>query len=131
MVSTDPISDMFSRIRNAIAVNKTVVSMPHSKIKEEVARLLVTNGFLRDVRINSKGIHKELEIKINGEDEPSVITEITRISRPGRREYVKSTKISLVKHGRGITIISTSKGLMTGAEAIKQKLGGEVVCEVY
>jgi small subunit ribosomal protein S8 len=131
MVSTDPISDMFTRIRNAIAVNKTVVGLPHSKIKETVAKILVENGFLKNVTVDSEGITKTLIIEINDEDTNSTITEIARLSRPGRRVYVSADEIPNVKRGRGIVILSTSSGVMTGHEAKTKHLGGELLGQVY
>ena len=131
MVSTDPISDMFTRIRNAIAVNKTVVEMPHSKIKETVAKILAENGFLKGVSVDTKGIGKTLVIEINDEDTNSTITEIARLSRPGRRVYVGADEIPSVKRGRGIVIVSTSSGVMTGQEAKTKHLGGELIGQVY
>jgi small subunit ribosomal protein S8 len=131
LVSTDPIADMLTRVRNAVAVNKGEVSMPHSKLKETVAKILADNGFLSGVGINEQNGRKMLTIKINGEDEPAKITDISRLSRPGRRLYVKSAAIPTVKRGRGLVVISTSKGIMTGKQAANQKLGGELICEVY
>ncbi len=131
LVSTDPIADMLSRIRNAIAVNKMEVRLPHSKIKETVAKVLVDNGFLVGVKSEEIGGHLTLVIKINDENDSSKITEIARLSRPGRRLYVKSPAIPRVKYGRGIVVVSTSKGMMTGQQAASQKLGGELICEVY
>jgi small subunit ribosomal protein S8 len=131
MVSTDPISDMFTRIRNAIAVNKTVVEMPHSNIKETVAKILATNGFLADVKTSGKAPTKTLQITINSEDANATITEIERLSKPGRRLYVSADKIPTVKRGRGIVIVSTSSGVMTGHEAKAKRLGGELIGQVY
>lgn len=131
MVSTDPISDMLTRVRNAIAVSKTEVSMPHSKIKENVAQLLKTNNFINDVSSEGEGIAKKLVIKINNESANARITEIQRISRPGRRSYTSADKIPTVKRGRGIVIVSTSKGLMTGEDAKNARIGGELICKVY
>jgi small subunit ribosomal protein S8 len=130
MVSTDPIADMFTRIRNAIAVNKHEVSMPHSKIKEAVAKILADNGFLTGVSVNGDGL-KTLNITINAEDANAAITEIDRLSKPGRRLYVNADKIPTVKRGRGIVIISTSSGVMTGKEARAKRLGGELIGQVY
>jgi small subunit ribosomal protein S8 len=130
MVSTDPISDMFTRIRNAIAVNKQEVSMPHSKIKEAVARILADNGFLANVSVSGDGF-KTLHITINSEDANAAITEIARLSKPGRRSYVGADKIPTVKRGRGIVIVSTSSGVMTGKEAKAKRLGGELIGQVY
>jgi small subunit ribosomal protein S8 len=130
MVSTDPIADMFTRIRNAIAVNKHEVSMPHSKIKEAVAKILADNGFLESVSVSDNGF-KILNITINAEDANATITEIERLSKPGRRLYVGADKIPTVKRGRGIVIISTSSGVMTGKEAKAKRLGGELIGQVY
>ena len=131
MVSTDPISDMLTRIRNAIAVSKATVDMPHSKIKQNVAELSKANNFIDDVSQEGEGISKKLTIKINGENANARISEIQRISRPGRRSYANVDKIPTVKRGRGIVILSTSKGLMTGDEAKKTRIGGELICKVY
>jgi len=131
MVSTDPISDMLTRIRNAIAVNKREVSMPHSNIKEQVAGLLKTSGFIDKVTVEGKGIEKKLVIITNSESTNARITEIARMSRPGRRMYVGADGIPTIKSGRGLVIISTSHGLMTGNEAKKKKVGGELICKVY
>jgi small subunit ribosomal protein S8 len=130
MVSTDPISDMFTRIRNAIAVNKNEVTMPYSKIKEAVAKILAGNGFLSDVSVTDNGF-KNLHIVINSEDANATITEIARLSKPGRRMYVNADKIPTVKRGRGIVIVSTSAGVMTGKEAKAKRLGGELIGQVY
>lgn len=131
MVSTDPISDMLTRIRNAIAVNKTEVRMPHSKIKQSVAELLKTSNFIDNVSVDGEGITKTLIVTINGGNTNARITEIQRLSRPGRRAYTTVDDIPTVKRGRGIVIISTSKGLMTGEEAKKTRIGGELICKVY
>ena len=131
LVSTDPIADMLSRVRNGIAAGKTEVSMPHSKVKETIARILVDNGFLAKVSIEEQDNRKNLVITINSEEEPAKITEISRLSRPGRRLYVKAPAIPRVKSGRGMVVISTSRGIMTGKDAASQKLGGELICEVY
>lgn len=129
--STDPIADMLSRIRNAIAVRKHQISLPHSNVKESVARLLKDSNFLSDIKVNGEGIEKTLIVTINDEAENARITEIVRMSKPGRRFYVASKDIPTVKRGRGLVIISTSKGVMTGEEAKKQHVGGELICKVY
>lgn len=131
ITTTDPIADMLSRIRNAIAVHKNEVSMPHSKVKESVARLLKDNGFLSDVRVSDATVGKTLHITINNEAENARITEIVRLSKPGRRFYTKAKEIPAVKRGRGVVIVSTSKGMMTGVEARNQGVGGELICKVY
>lgn len=130
-VSTDPIADMLTRIRNAIAVRKHEVSMPHSIVKESVARLLKQSNFVDNVTVEDATVGKTLTVVINNEGTNPRITEIVRISKPGRREYVKVENIPTVKHGRGIVIVSTSKGVMTGGQAKKNGIGGELICKVY
>ncbi len=130
-VSTDPIADMLSRIRNAVAVRKHAVAMPHSKVKESVAKILKQSGFIDEVTVTKATIGKTMEITINQDGTNARITEIARLSRPGRRQYIGSDKIPTVKQGRGIVVISTSKGIMTGAEAKKKGIGGELICKVY
>lgn len=131
-ISTDPIADMLARIRNAVLVNKHEVAMPHSNVKETVAKILAKSGFLADVKVNKDNAgRKELVISINPEGASATITEIARLSTPGRRLYVKSKEIPSVKRGRGIVVISTSQGMMTGDEAKTKHLGGELICKVY
>jgi len=122
---------MLSRIRNAILVRKSEISLPHSKVKESVARLLKESNFLSDIKVTDAPVGKTLVVRINDETENARITEIVRLSKPGRRFYVAAKDIPTVKRGRGVVIISTSKGLMTGSEAKKQHVGGELICKVY
>lgn len=129
--STDPIADMLSRIRNAIAVRKTEVLLPHSKVKEAVASLLQENNFIDRVSVTDASIGKTLHVTINTQDSNARITEIKRLSTPGRRYYVAAKDIPSVKSGRGIVIVSTSKGMMTGAQAKTAGIGGELICRVY
>ena len=129
--STDPIADMLTRIRNAIAVRKTEVTMPHSKVKEAVATLLKTSGFVDGVSVADATVGKTLTITINAEGTNARITEIARLSTPGRRTYAGSDKIPTVMRGRGMVIISTSKGILSGTDAKKQGVGGELICKVY
>lgn len=129
--STDPIADMLTRIRNAIAVRKNEVKMPHSKVKESVANLLKTSGFVDAVAVSDLTVGKELTITINAENTNARITEIVRLSKPGRREYSSSDDIPTVKRGRGLVIVSTSKGMLSGVDAKKQGVGGELICKVY
>lgn len=131
MTSTDPIADMLTRVRNAILVRKSEVSMPHSKAKQAVAEILKSNGFLKDVSVVDASVGKTLKLVINDEHENAPITEIVRMSKPGRRFYVKAKDIPTVKRGRGIVVVSTSKGVMTGQDAKAQSVGGELICKVY
>ncbi|MEK7519453.1 MAG: 30S ribosomal protein S8 [Patescibacteria group bacterium] len=137
---TDPITDMLNRIRNAQAVLKDQVALPFSKIKYEIAKILEREGFIEKVEKKGRKIKKIIEItlKYTNEDldqsslrKNLVISGLTRISKPGQRIYVKARKIKIVKSGYGIAIISTPKGLMTNKEARRQKLGGEVICEIW
>lgn len=129
--TTDPIADMLTRIRNAINVRKNEVTLPHSKIKESVAKLLQQSNFIDDVSVKDAPIGKVMTVTINEADSNSRITEIVRISKPGRRYYVNAKEIPIVKRGRGVVIISTSRGLMTGDQAKAEKVGGELICKVY
>ena len=131
MVSTDPIADMLTRIRNALLVRKEEVSMPHSKMKQSVAEILAENKFIESTKVKGTGIEKALVLTVMSETGVSPITEINRVSKPGRRVYAKVADIPTIKRGRGLVIVSTSKGVMTGAEAKSKKLGGEVLCSVY
>ncbi len=129
--STDPIADMLTRIRNAIMVRKHEVSLPHSKIKESVARLLQESKFVDKVSVSDAPVGKVLTVQINDEATSARITEIVRMSKPGRRHYVNAQEIPVVKRGRGLVIVSTSKGLMTGDKARAEHIGGELICKVY
>ena len=131
MQTTDPIADLLTRIRNAKMVGKTEVRVPSSKMKKVVADQLVKNGYLANVKLEDAKPRGVLVVKINEDGENSTITEITRISKPGRRVYVGFREIPKVKNGRGLVLISTSKGVMTGTEAVKAKLGGELLLKVY
>lgn len=130
-VTTDPIADMLTRIRNAVAVRKQTVFLPHSNAKESIARLLQQNKFIDTVASDGTGVDKKLVLTIFDDDSNPKITEIVRLSKPGRRQYVKASNIPVVKRGRGLVIISTSNGVMTGDEARKQGVGGELICKVY
>ncbi len=130
--STDPISDMLTRIRNAILVNKNEITVPHSKIKESIAKLLKDNRFLSDVSVvNLPSIGKLIKIVINDSNLNSNITEIKRLSKPCKRLYVPVNEIPSIKRGRGLIIVSTSKGLMTGDKAKTLNIGGELICQIY
>ncbi len=129
--TTDPIADMLSRIRNAIAVRKEEVTLPHSKVKQSVAELLQQNKYVEKVRVEDAEVGKLIRITLSKTGSNSNITEIERMSTPGRRMYSSVDKIPVIKRGRGIVIVSTSKGLMTGENAKKSGLGGELICKVY
>jgi small subunit ribosomal protein S8 len=105
--------------------------LPHSKVKQSVAELLKQAGFITGVKTVDATVGKTLHLTLNDENANSPITEIVRMSKPGRRYYVRTQDIPSVKRGRGVVIISTSKGMMTGDEAKKQGIGGELICKIY
>ncbi|MGK2896000.1 MAG: 30S ribosomal protein S8 [Candidatus Saccharimonadales bacterium] len=129
--STDPIADLLTRIRNAAAVGKTEVRVPTSKIKKVVAEQLKKNGYLYAVKEEAGKPRGTLVITINEAGKNAAFTELSRVSKPGRRSYVGAAEIPRVKSGRGIVLVSTSKGVVTGQEAVKQRLGGEVLLKIY
>ena len=129
MMTTDPIADMLTRIRNGLSANKTMVVVPYSKIKHSIAQILKTNGYITDVKEVKNGAFMMLELKLAGSNKK--ITTITRVSKPGRRMYTPMSEIPKVLGGRGIVIISTPSGIMTGSEARKKGVGGELICTVY
>lgn len=129
--STDPIADLLTRIRNAAAVGHSEIRVPASKLKVTVAKQLQAAGYLADVQVESAKPRDILVVTINKPGENSVISEISRVSTPGRRVYVGANEIPRVKSGRGMVLISTSKGVITGDEAKKQRLGGELLLKVY
>ena len=129
--TTDPVADLITRIRNAIAVGKTEIRVPTSKLKFAVADKLQKIHYLEKVEVEKAEPRSILHIIINNEDENARINEITKISKPGRRIYAGVNEIPKVKSGRGTVLISTSKGIMTGQEAVKNKLGGEILVKVW
>ena len=129
--TTDPIADLLTRIRNAKMVGKNEIRVPSSKLKKVVAEQLVKNGYLTKVAVESAKPRDILVVTINNPGENSAINELSRVSKPGRRVYVGAADMPRVKSGRGLVLVSTSKGVMTGTEAAKNKLGGEVLLKVY
>lgn len=129
--TTDPIADLLTRIRNAVMVGKNEIRVPSSKMKVTVAKELKKAKYLYEVKVESTKPRDTLVIVINQPGENANITEITRLSKPGRRVYVSANDIPRVKNGRGIVLVSTSKGVLQGQEAIKQRLGGELLLKVY
>ncbi|OYX43112.1 30S ribosomal protein S8 [Candidatus Saccharibacteria bacterium 32-49-12] len=129
--STDPIADLLTRIRNAVMVGKNEIRVPSSKLKHTVATELKKAGYLTAVSIEAAKPRDILVVTINEPGENSTINEIQKVSKPGRRVYVAARDIPKVKSGRGVVLVSTSKGVITGQEAAKQRLGGEVLVKVY
>jgi small subunit ribosomal protein S8 len=127
---SDPISDMLTRIRNAGRALLPAVELPHSRMKESVAKILKTEGYLADVAVEGNKI-KKLKIRLKYQGKKNVIEGLKRVSRPGLRRYVGATEIPRVLSGMGVSILSTPEGVMTGAQAKKKNLGGELLCYVW
>ena len=127
---TDPIADMLTRIRNAVAVNKPEVVLPYSKIKLAIAKILVKEEYLESAeKIDEKFSNLKLVLKYN--NKKPVITHIKRISKPGRRVYVGKDSIPFVLNDLGIAVMSTSRGVMSNKQARRSRVGGELICEIW
>ncbi len=132
MSMSDPIADFLTRIRNARAARLKMLEMPHSRLKNEVARILKREGYIRDYSTEGSGGKRVLRIYMKYDrDEQPVIEGLKRVSRPGLRRYVPAEKIPRVLGGMGIAILSTSSGIMTDSEARKKRVGGEVMCHIW
>ena len=131
---TDPLADMLTRIRNAVRVERPVVEMPLSKVKRGVAEVLKREGYIwdwREEQVDGKPV-KQLSIDLKyGPNGERVIRHIKRVSKPGRRVYSRATELRPILNGLGISIISTSRGVISDREARQKKLGGEVLCELW
>ena len=129
---TDPISDMLARLRNGALARHDRVEMPHSFLKQHIAEVLKGEGFVDDVRSSEGEGPKLLTVVLRyGRGRESAIDGVRRVSTPGRRVYVRHDRIPKVRSGMGVSILSTSKGVMTDKEARKQRIGGELLCEVW
>ncbi len=131
-MTTDPIGDMLTRIRNAVAVGHERVAMPSSKVKVGIAQILVDEGFIDRFEVADEGFRRELELVLRyGEKRRPVIEGIKRISKPGHRVYRGSRELPRVQGGIGVAVVSTSQGLLPDREARRRRLGGEILCEVW
>lgn len=128
---SDPVADMCARIKNAYQVRQKNLAIPFSKMKEEIAKILVAEGYIKEMKIEGKGKEKRIILALLYKKKQPAMTGIKRISRPGMRAYAKANKILPVLSGLGISIISTSQGLMTSREARKKNLGGEIICSIW
>ena len=132
MSMSDPMADMFTRIRNAASARHESVRVPASNVKRAVAGVLHEEGFVKDVQEVEEGPRKFLELEITyGEDRKALLSGIRRVSRPGLRVYVNKQEIPRVYGGLGVAVMSTSQGVMSGREAWRRKIGGEVLCYVW
>lgn len=128
---TDPISDFLTRIRNAASAGQQEVFVPFSKMKAELSRILQEEGYIWSYEVDTKETHPRLKLRLKYQGKSPVIRSLTRISKPGLRKYVGSTEIPRVLGGLGISILSTSRGIMTGARAKKAKVGGELLAQIW
>jgi small subunit ribosomal protein S8 len=129
---TDPIADMLTRVRNASAARHREVTLPSSKVKRELARILVEEGFIDSFDTAADGVQEMLTMHLKYvEGKTPVVSGLKRISKPGLRVYARKTEIPRVLGGLGIAVLSTSRGIMTGSQARKLNLGGEVLCYVW
>ena len=127
---TDTISDMLTRIRNASRALLPAVELPHSGMKESIAAILKKEGYVADVAIEGKAF-KKIRLRLKYQGKKGVIEGLRRISRPGLRRYVGASEIPRVRGGLGVAVVSTSQGVMTGTQARKNNLGGELICYVW
>ncbi len=129
---TDPIADMLTRLRNAIAAKHQRVDVPASKLKLEIARILKEEGFINNFAVRGEGVKKSIRVFLRYDSKgASSISHLSRVSKPGRRVYLGSADIPKVLGGYGINIVSTSQGLMSGKRARRENIGGEVLAEIY
>jgi small subunit ribosomal protein S8 len=130
-MTTDPIADMLTQIRNALMVKKTEVVLPYSKVKQAIADILVKEGYVESTKKIDEGYGwLRIGLKYENNRQPA-ITSIKRVSKPGRRVYTAKEKLPWVLNNYGVAIVSTSRGIMTNREARRKRIGGEVICEVY
>ncbi|MBU1055754.1 MAG: 30S ribosomal protein S8 [Proteobacteria bacterium] len=132
MAIIDPIADMLTRIRNAGKARLNSVDIPASKLKAELARVFKNEGFIKNYKYIKDDKQGILRVYLKyGQNQSSAIYGIEMVSKPGRRTYVKSNKIKPILNGMGVAVLSTSKGLMTDKKAVKENLGGEVLCKIW
>jgi small subunit ribosomal protein S8 len=128
----DPVSDMLTRIRNGMGARQTKVEIPASKLKIEMVRILKEQGYITNYRVATEGSKSTIKVYLKYDaDSRPVISKIDRVSKPGRRVYVNSNEVPRVIGGMGVNILTTSAGVMTGAQARKKGVGGEILCSIY
>lgn len=127
----DPIADLLIQIKNGYMAHLKKVSIPYSFIKEKIAGILAHEGFISSFDVREENKNKQIHIVLSYKEKDAAITDVVRVSKPGRRVYESFTKLKPVLGGRGILVLSTSKGIMTNKQAKKQKIGGEVLCKIW
>jgi small subunit ribosomal protein S8 len=131
MSLTDPVADFLTRVRNALSARHQKVDIPASKLKAEIARILKEEGYITNFKLTEEEGHKVLRVYLKyGPNNEAAITDLKRISRPGCRVYVRRNEIPRVLGGLGVNILTTPRGVMTGRQARKEGVGGEVLCEI-
>jgi len=130
---TDPIADYLTRVRNAVKANHRVVEIPASNLKKEITKILFDQGFILSYKFDDSSVQGSIKIalKYNKDTKESVIKKIQRISKPGLRKYAGANEMPRILNGLGVAIVSTSHGVMTGKQAQRENVGGEVLCYVY
>ncbi|NCN03828.1 MAG: 30S ribosomal protein S8 [Candidatus Pacebacteria bacterium] len=128
---TDPIADMIIRVKNAFMANKAEVSIPHSKVKEAIAKILEAEGYVESFEVAPTKPQRTINVKLKYVGKIPAITEVRRMSKPGRRVYSTVKDIPKALGGYGVTIVSTSRGVVTGSQARKMNIGGEVLCQIW
>ncbi len=128
---TDPVSDMLTRIKNAYMARKTSVSMPTSKVKEAIAQVLVANNYVAEIKKEDHPVQPVLVLTLSYNGKSPALTDLKRISKPGRRLYTNVDNIPRTLGGYGVTIISTSQGVMSDKDAKKKNIGGEILCQIW
>jgi small subunit ribosomal protein S8 len=127
----DPIADMLARLRNSTAAGQSSLTLPYSKLKSDIALILKKEGYIKETELVTEGGHQAIKIQTKFVNKTSAITGLKRVSRPGLRRYVGAGEIPRVLGGMGIAVLSTPRGIMTGHEARKQKVGGELLAYVW
>lgn len=128
---TDPIADMLTRLRNSAAAGQTSLTLPYSKLKSDIAQVLKKEGYIKETELVTVDGHQNIKIQTKFVNKTSAITGLKRVSRPGLRRYVGAEEIPRVLGGMGIAVLSTSRGILTGHEARKQKVGGELLAYIW
>ena len=128
---TDPIADMLARLRNAAAAGQASLTLPYSKLKSDIAQILKKEGYIKETELVTIEGHQNIKIQTKVVNKTSAITGLKRVSRPGLRRYVGAGEIPRVLGGMGIAVLSTSRGILTGHEARKQKVGGELLAYIW
>jgi len=128
---TDPIADMIIRIKNACTAGRKDLVLPHSKVKEDIVKILKNNNYIEDYQVIDQEPQKEMKIVLRYVGKLSAITDVKRVSKPGRRVYVKAGEIPQTLNGYGLTILSSNQGVMDDKTARKAKVGGELLCQIW